>query len=125
MVNALDDIAITGAPAIVTALGMGTVFSCLVLLYVITRVVGSWLPRLLGSAEEKPPVESVESATEVEAAEIPAAQQVSTPGDEAIAAAATLVLARHRLSRMRPAVEKPGGADAWKLAGRIRTLRVR
>ena len=125
MVNALDDIAITGAPAIVTALGMGTVFLCLMLLYLMTRIVGAWLPRLLGSAGGAASVESVESATEVEAAEIPAAQQVSPAGDEAIAAAATLVLARHRLSRMRPVVEEPRGADPWKMAGRIRTLRVR
>ncbi len=123
--NALDDIAITGAPAIVTALGMGTVFLCLVLLYLMTRMVGRWLPRLLESAEGAASAESVESATEVEAAEIPEAQQVSTAGDEAIAAAATLVLARHRLSRMRPVVEEPRGADPWKMAGRIRTLRVR
>ena len=126
--NALDDIAITGAPAIVTALGMGTVFLCLMLLYLMTRIVGKWLPRLLhllGSAEAAASTENVESATEVEAAEIPAAQQVSPAGDEAIAAAATLVLARHRLSRMRPVVEEPRGADPWKMAGRIRTLRVR
>ena len=123
--NALDDIAITGAPAIVTALGMGTVFLCLVLLYLMTRIVGRWLPRLLESAKGAASAESVESVTEVEEAEIPAAQQVSTAGDEAIAAAATLVLARHRLSRMRPVVEEPRGADPWKMAGRIRTLRVR
>ena len=123
--NALDDIAITGAPAIVTALGMGTVFLCLMLLYLMTRIVGRWLPRLLESAKGAASAESVESATEVEAAEIPAAQQVSPAGNEAIAAAATLVLARHRLSRMRPVVEEPRGADPWKMAGRIRTLRVR
>ena len=126
--NALDDIAITGAPAIVAVLGMGTVFLCLILLYLMTRIVGRWLPwllHLLESAEGAASAESVEAATEVEAAEIPAAQQVSTAGDEAIAAAATLVLARHRLSRMRPVVEEPRGADPWKMAGRIRTLRVR
>ena len=121
----MDDIAITGAPAIVTALGMGTVFLCLTLLYLMTRIVGKWLPRLLRSAEAAASAESVEPATEVGAVEIPAAQQVSTEGDEAIAAAATLVLARHRLSRMRPVVEEVRGADPWKMAGRIRTLRVR
>ena len=121
----MDEIAVTGAPAIVTALGMGTVFLCLVLLYVITRLVGTWLPRLLGSAEGAASAESVESATEVEAAEVPAAQQSSPAGDEAIAAAMTLALARHRLSRMRSVVEEPRGADPWKMAGRIRTLRVR
>jgi Na+-transporting methylmalonyl-CoA/oxaloacetate decarboxylase gamma subunit len=123
--NALNDIATTGAPVIVSALGMGTVFLCLMLLYLMTRIVGGLLPRLLRSAEAAASARSVESATEVEAAEIPAAEQVSPAGNEAIVAAATLVLARHRLSRMRPAVEEPRGADAWKMAGRIRTLRVR
>ncbi len=123
--NALDDIAITGAPAIVTALGMGTVFLCLTLLYLMTRIVGKWLPRLLESAEGAASAESVESATERQAAAIPAAQQASPVGDEAMAAAMTLALARYRLSRMRSAVEEPRGADPWKVAGRIRTLRDR
>ncbi len=121
--NALDDIAITGAPAIVTALGMGTVFVCLMLLYLMTRIVGRWLPRLLGTDEGAASDESVESATEDQAAAIPAAQQASSAGDEAMAAAMTLALARYRLSRMRSAVEEPRGADPWKIAGRIRTLR--
>jgi sodium pump decarboxylase gamma subunit len=121
--NALDEITVTGAPAIVTALGMGTVFLCLVLLYVITRLVGRWLPRLLRSAEGAATVESVES--EDQAAELPAARQASSAGDEAIVAAMTLALARHRSSRLRSVVEEPRGADPWKIAGRIRTLRVR
>ena len=123
--NALDDIAITGAPAIVIALGMGTVFLCLMLLYLMTRIVGRWLPRLLRSSGGAASAESVESATEAEAAVIPAAQQASPAGDEAMAAAMTLALARHRFSRMRSVVEEPRGADPWKMAGRIRTLRVR
>jgi Na+-transporting methylmalonyl-CoA/oxaloacetate decarboxylase gamma subunit len=121
VVNALDEIAITGAPAIVTALGMGTVFLCLVLLYVITRLVGAWLPRLLGSAEAAEPAERVEAET----VEIPAEQPAPPTGDRAIAAAATLVLARHRRLRTRPVAQEPRGADPWKMAGRIRTLRVR
>ena len=48
--EALNEIAITGSPALMTALGMGTVFLCLALLYLITRIIGSWLPRLLASA---------------------------------------------------------------------------
>ena len=121
----MDEITVTGAPAIVTALGMGTVFLCLLLLYVMTRLVGRWLPRLLGSAEAGAAVESVESATEAEAPELPAAQQESPAGDEAIVAAMTLALARHRFSRTRSVVEEPGGADPWKIAGRVRALRVR
>lgn len=123
--NALDEISVTGAPAIVTALGMGTVFLCLVLLYVITRALGRWLPRLLGSAEEAAQVESTESAVEDEGVAIRAAPQVSPAEDEAIVAAMTLALARHRISRIRSVVEEPGAADPWKMAGRIRTLRAR
>jgi sodium pump decarboxylase gamma subunit len=125
VVNALDEITVTGAPAIVTALGMGTVFLCLVLLYVMTRLVARWLPRLLRSAEGAAPTESVESASEGEAAALPAAQQESPEGDQAIVAAMSLALARHRLSRVRSVGEEPQGADPWKIAGRIRTLRVR
>ena len=121
----MDQITVTGAPGIVTALGMGTVFLCLALLYVITRVVGRWLPRLLGSNHKDAPAESTESAIEVEGAAISAAPQVSHGGDEAIVAAMALALARHRASRTRSVVEQPESADPWKIAGRIRTLRVR
>jgi sodium pump decarboxylase gamma subunit len=123
--ESLHDIANTGAPALVTALGMGTVFSCLLILYVMTRIVGRWLPRLLGTAEAKAPVEDVESAGEAEAPALPVSQQESPAGDEAIVAALALALARHRASRMKAVVEEPRGADPWKIAGRLRALRVR
>jgi sodium pump decarboxylase gamma subunit len=122
--ESLRDIAITGAPAIVTALGMGTVFSCLLILYVLTRLTGRWLPRLLGTDEGEAPAESVESAVEARVAETAAAPQESPAGDEAIVAAMTLALTRHRSSRLKSA-EEPRGADPWKIAGRLRTLRVR
>ena len=122
--ESLRDIAITGAPAIGTALGMGTVFSCLLILYVLTRLIGRWLPRLLGTDEAETGDEGVDSATEAEAPELPAAEQALPAGDEPIVAAMTLALARHRLSRLRSS-EEPRGDDPWKLAGRIRTLRVR
>ena len=96
--ESLRDIAITGAPAIVTALGMGTVFSCLLILYVLTRLMGRWLPRLLGTDEAETGDEGVDSATEAEAPELPAAEQALPAGDEPIVAAMTLALARHRLS---------------------------
>ena len=122
--ESLSEIAATGSPAIMAALGMGTVFLCLVLLYVFTRVVGSWLPRLLGSAERAAAVESVESETDVEAPAIPAARRELPTGDAAIVAAMTLALARHRRSRP-GSVEEPRGVDPWKIAGRMRTLRIR
>jgi sodium pump decarboxylase gamma subunit len=124
VVNALNEITVTGAPAIVTALGMGTVFLCLVLLYVITRLVGRLVPRLLRSAQGAASAESVESAAEAGAVATAAAAQESPAGDEAIVAAMTIALARHRLSRAR-SFEEPRGADPWKIAGRIRTLRAR
>ena len=68
----LSEIATTGSPAIMAALGMGTVFLCLTLLYLITRIIGSWMPRLLVSAEKTPSVEPDASTTDDEAAAIPA-----------------------------------------------------
>jgi sodium pump decarboxylase gamma subunit len=123
--ESLHDIASTGAPAIVTALGMGTVFSCLLILYVMTRIIGRWLPRLLGTAEAAAPVEDADAASEVEAPEAPVAQPEAPAGDQAIVAAMALALARHRSSRISAVVEAPGGADTWKIAGRVRALRIR
>jgi Na+-transporting methylmalonyl-CoA/oxaloacetate decarboxylase gamma subunit len=109
-----------------TALGMGTVFLCLVLLYLITRVIGSWLPRLLGSDGKVAPAEPVEPAAptaENEAVAIPATQNASATEEEGVVAAMILALARSRSSRMRSAVDESTGVDPWKIAGRIRTLR--
>ena len=123
--ESLNEIATTGSPALMTALGMGTVFLCLVLLYLITRVIGSWLPRFLASAGGAATVEPVASTTEDEAEAIPATRHASAAQEEGMVAAMTLVLARHRASRIRSAVDEPRGVDPWKIAGRIRTLRDR
>ncbi len=121
--ESLSEIAATGSPAIMAALGMGTVFLCLTLLYLITRIIGSWLPRLLASAGGAASVEPVASTTEDDAAAIPATRQASAAQEEGMVAAMTLALARHRSSRMRSGVDEPRGVDPWKIAGRIRTLR--
>ena len=126
--EALNEVAVTGSPGIMTVLGMGTVFSCLVLLYVITRIIGSWLPRLLALAEAAPsvePLEPVAPATEDEAAGIPATRHALATREEGLAAAMTLVLARHRSSRVKSVVDESKGVDPWKIAGRMRTLRDR
>jgi Na+-transporting methylmalonyl-CoA/oxaloacetate decarboxylase gamma subunit len=123
--EALNEIATTGSPAIMTALGMGTVFLCLVLLYLITRIIGSWLPRLLASAGGAASVEPAVSTSEDEAAEIPATRHASAAQEEGMVAAMALALARHRASRMRSDADEPRGVDPWKIAGRIRTLRDR
>jgi Na+-transporting methylmalonyl-CoA/oxaloacetate decarboxylase gamma subunit len=129
----LTEIASTGAPGIVTALGMGTVFLCLVLLYLITRIIGSSLARLLAPAGGADPTLPVSSRTEHEGAATtetdPAAASREEKngeegmGKEGVIAAMTLALVRHRSARMKPAVGEPTGADLWKIAGRIRTLR--
>jgi sodium pump decarboxylase gamma subunit len=119
----LNEIAITGSPGLMTALGMGTVFLCLVLLYLITRIIGSWLPRLLASAGGAASVEPVASTTEDDAEAIPATRQASDAQEEGMVAAMTLALARHRSSRSRSVADGSGGVDPWKIAGRIRTLR--
>jgi len=121
--ESLSEIAATGSPAIMAALGMGTVFLCLTLLYLITRIIGSWLPRFLASAGETPSVEPDASTTEDEAAAIPATWHASATREGGLAAAMTLVLARHRSSRMRSVVDEAKGVDPWKIAGRIRSLR--
>jgi len=121
----LSEIAATGSPAIMTVLGMGTVFSCLALLYVTTRIIGNWLPRLLGSNRGEEPVGPVASTTEDEAAANSVTPHSSTDQEDGMAAAMMLVLARHRSSRARSVVDEPRGADPWKFAGRIRTLRDR
>jgi Na+-transporting methylmalonyl-CoA/oxaloacetate decarboxylase gamma subunit len=123
--ESLNDIATTGAAGAVTVIGMGTVFACLVLLYGMTRAIGAWLPRLLaagGPAAPAPP-EPVETRSEYEGADAPPENSAAGPDDLAIVAAATLVLARHRVRRARPAAAEATGVDAWKIAGRIQTLR--
>jgi Na+-transporting methylmalonyl-CoA/oxaloacetate decarboxylase gamma subunit len=118
--ESLNEIATSGAPGAVTVIGMGTVFACLVLLYCTTRILGIWVPRLLAAAAPAAP-EPVEPRSEAEGAEASA----PAPDDAGIAAAATLVLARHRFRRGRPAAVEASSADSWKLDGRIRTLRDR
>ena len=121
--DGLNDIATSGAPAIVTALGMGTVFLCLILLYLTTRVIGSTLTRLLASADGRSAAAEPEATASAEVAASP--DKDSAAGQEAIVAALTLVLARHRASRVASVADEPRGVDPWKIAGRIRTLRTR
>jgi len=126
MMESLNEVATTGAPGIVTAIGMGTVFLCLLLLYVMTRVIGNSLARLTAPAVETPaagPVEPAESVSEYDAVTVSATPAGSAAPQAALVAAMTLALARHRSSRMRPAAGTSGGVDPWKMAGRIRTLR--
>jgi Na+-transporting methylmalonyl-CoA/oxaloacetate decarboxylase gamma subunit len=112
---------------------MGTVFLCLVLLYLITRIIGASLARLLAPAGGADPALPVSSRTAHDGA--PATETDPTAarreekngeeemGKEGVIAAMTLALVRHRSARMRPVVSEPTGADPWKIAGRIRTLR--
>ena len=125
--EALTEIASTGAPGIVTALGMGTVFLCLLLLYLMTRLIGDSLARLLA------PALPVSSGTESDGAattetDPAAASREGKNGEEeerkeGMIAAMTLALARHRSARMKPVIGGPKAVDPWKIAGRIRTLR--
>jgi Na+-transporting methylmalonyl-CoA/oxaloacetate decarboxylase gamma subunit len=124
--EALNEITTTGAPGIVTAIGMGTVFLCLLLLYATTRIIGSSLARLLAPAAEAPSIEAVEpgeSVSEYDDIAVPATTAGSAAAEGALVAAMTLALARHRSSRMRSVAGVASGVDPWKMAGRIRTLR--
>lgn len=119
-----DEIATTGSPGIVTALGMGTVFLCLTLLYLMTRLLGRYIPRILESAGTAPVTETAASAGEAAAEGTPAGDD-SVSEDRGIAAAMAIALTRHRSSRMKPEVEGQRAASPWKMAGRIRALRDR
>jgi Na+-transporting methylmalonyl-CoA/oxaloacetate decarboxylase gamma subunit len=119
----LSEIATTGSPAIAIALGMGTVFSCLALLYWMARVIGSWLPRLLGPEEKTAPVEFSGPKTQAQSEAVPATRNASSAEEGGIVTAMLLALARHRSSRTRSLVGESTGIDPWKIAGRIRTLR--
>jgi len=102
----------------VTAIGMGTVFVCLVLLYGMTHMLGAIVGRAQAPAPKpKPAVPATSDPVETESG----TAAPSGPSRETIAAAITLVLARHRASRARS--NQPSGVDPWKLAGRVRALR--
>jgi len=121
----LNDIATTGAPMIVTALGMGTVFFCLILLYVITRIMGSGLSRLLSPRESKQSAAPAAAAGEASGSEALEAMGATAPAEAGIAAAITLVLARHRAARVAPVAQEAAAADPWKIAGRMQVLRAK
>ena len=121
----LNEIAATGAPGIVTALGMGTVVACLLLLYGVTHLMGSGLPRLIALRERRKATGALALPSENEVAEAGGAQHEAKAPADAIAGAITLALARHRSARGVPAPREATGEDAWKLAGRLRLLRSR
>ena len=121
----LNDIATTGAPMIVTALGMGTVSFCLILLYVITRIMGSGLSRLLSPRESKQSAAPAAAAGEASGSEALEAMGATAPAEAGIAAAITLVLARHRAARVAPVAQEAAAADPWKIAGRMQVLRAK
>ena len=108
---------LAGSVGTVTAIGMGTVFVCLMLLYTMTRVLGAIMVR---ASAPKPaaPTAAPDQSSDEEAAE---SDQPAGPSRELIAAAIMLVLARHRAARAKPLDES--GVDPWKLAGRVRALR--
>lgn len=114
----LSEIATTGAPGIVTAMGMGTVFACLILLYVFTRVMGSAVPRFIAMGEARNRVVTASADASAESTQQPLAAAV-----DGVAAAITLALVRHRTARVVSAPEEPRDADPWKIAGRVHALR--
>jgi sodium pump decarboxylase gamma subunit len=121
----LEDIAATGAPATVAALGMGTVFTCLTILYLLTRLMGNVMPRLLRPPQKAEPIQSSASAGESDERPDPVADETPGTGREGIVAAITIALARHRSARLTPRPRAPQGIDGWKMAGRVRGLRKR
>ena len=121
----LDEIAATGSPAIVSALGMGTVFLCLTILYLLMLILGITVPRMTGLSGAAKATEAITSATEHGPTELSATQEATTSDEEGIATAITIALTRHRSSRLTPAVSESRGGSPWKVAGRVRALRRR
>ena len=82
--ESLNDIATTGAPLIVTALGMGTVFFCLILLYVTTRLMGSGLSRLLSPRESKKSAVPPAAADGASGSAVPEAARAMAPAEKQV-----------------------------------------
>jgi|GEM_PF-1192901 len=112
----LKEIATSGSPGIVALLGMGTVFSTLVILYLLMHVMGRMVPRLTATRDRSVPAEMVAPETKHEA---------KSTDEVEIPAVITLALARHRTSRAKPYSEESKTADPWKMAGRLQGLRKR
>jgi sodium pump decarboxylase gamma subunit len=123
--SGLEEIAKTGAPAIVSALGMGTVFLCLIILYALMQILGKVMPRLAASREKRASTGRSASSSEYEAAAPSETGEASRAEEDGIAAAIMVALSRYRFSRMRSVVREPSGADQWKMAGRAQALRKR
>jgi Na+-transporting methylmalonyl-CoA/oxaloacetate decarboxylase gamma subunit len=106
---------------------MGTVFLCLMLLYLMTRMLGKYVPRLLASALARAAATAGAdvSGGESEAQPGSAADEEAAPESEGIAAAIAIVLTRHRSSRTRAEVDVTRATSPWKMAGRMRALRDR
>ena len=121
----MDDIAKTGAPAIVALLGIGTVFLSLTILYILMRVMGRVMPRLTASTRRAAPVHTAAPVSEYD--EVPTSVKKETPASNNMEAAAaiTLALARHRSSKAKPHSEETGATNSWKMAGRLNALRKR
>jgi Na+-transporting methylmalonyl-CoA/oxaloacetate decarboxylase gamma subunit len=124
LMGGFDEIATTGSPGLIAALGMGTVFVCLTLLYVVTRLLGRYLPRVLQAASSAP-AEAAAAAAENATEQTASADEEAASGAGNVAAAIAIALTRHRASRARAEVEVTRGTSPWKVAGRIRALRDR
>ena len=123
--SGLDDIARTGAPAIVALLGIGTVFLSLTILYLLMRIMDRIVPHLSASAQQAAPVDTAAPVSEYEEAPSSVKEETPSSNDLEVAAAITLALARHRSSRAKPHTEEAGATNSWKMAGRLNALRKR
>jgi sodium pump decarboxylase gamma subunit len=121
----LDEIATTGSPALVSALGMGTVFACLTILYLLMRLLGRTIPRMVASSGRAASTEARASASENGPEELSPTEEARANDEEGIAAAITIALARHRSSRLTSVSPESRGGSPWKMAGRARALRRR
>jgi sodium pump decarboxylase gamma subunit len=123
---AFEDIATTGAPAVVAALGMGTVFTCLTILYLLMRLQGRVMPRFTGPAGTAKDVGGSSSADEAAQTPAPTSEETQRTERGGMVAAIAVALERHRrLARAKTQIRQPSGTDGWKMAGRVQALRKR
>lgn len=121
--SGLDQIAVTGAPGLVSALGIGTVFMCLVILFLIMILMGRIMPRLGVSRRVASSPGNARGQTPATAAPESDAEMQEPSRQSETAAAVAVALVRHRKRKTSRPVEEETTGNAWKMAGRLNAMK--
>jgi len=122
--SALDQIAISGAPGLVSALGIGTVFTCLTLLLFTMFFMGrvmAWV-----SGKSRAAGYQANNGTDVpgEMTQRPPSETTGKlPEQPEVAAAIAIAIARHRTRRTPSPAGEETYRNSWKLAGRLNAMK--